>query len=117
MTDVARSPRSAFAVLMLAAVFAAAPRLARSQVLTEWTEAAGTLGLGFPVPVPVDSSLPFAGFRSYSGLHQRHQALAGQNDVVSGTVVGLTHAGRDIWTYQLGDENTLTATGLPEPAT
>ncbi len=105
---------SCAACLLAAALLA--PGAAAAQVLTEWTEEAGTLGLGFPVPVPVDTSLPFAGFRTYAGLFERHQSLMADNDVVSGTVVGQTHRGRDIWTYQLGDANSLTATGLPEGA-
>ncbi|MEM7707843.1 MAG: M14 family zinc carboxypeptidase [Pseudomonadota bacterium] len=102
--------------LLVAAAVALAPGAVRPQVLTEWTEEAGTLGLGFPVPIPVDTALPFAGFRTYSGLHERHQSLMMDNDVVSGTIVGQTLNGRDIWTYQLGDSNALTATGLPEGA-
>ncbi|MEM6574725.1 MAG: M14 family zinc carboxypeptidase, partial [Pseudomonadota bacterium] len=93
-----------------------APGAVMPQELTEWTEEAGTLGLGFPVPIPVATALPFAGFRTYSGLHERHQSLMMDNDVVNGTIVGQTHNGRDIWTYQLGDSNALTATGLPEGA-
>lgn len=88
-----------------------------AQVLTEWTEAPGPLGLGFPVPLPVDTSEPFAGFRTYNGLNQRHQSLASRHpDIVAAVVVGQTQNGRDIWSYQMGDGNFLTATGLPESA-
>ena len=34
------------------------------------------IALGYPVPIPVDTPLPFDGFRSYAGLHARHQDLA-----------------------------------------
>ncbi len=87
-----------------------------AQTLTEWTEQPGPLGLGFPVPSPVDTSLPFAGFRTYDGLHTRHQQLAEDFVDISGTIVGQTENARDIWSYQLGDTNALTSTGLPEAA-
>ncbi|MFK7957954.1 MAG: M14 family zinc carboxypeptidase [Lysobacterales bacterium] len=89
---------------------------AGAQILTEWTQEPGPLGLGFPVPTPVDTSLPFAGFRTYSGLRTRHQQLVDDFVDISGTIVGQTENARNIWTYQLGDANTLTSTGLPEAA-
>ena len=74
------------------------------------------LSLGYPVPIPVDTPLPFDGFRSYSGLHSRHQNLAMTTKWVHPAEVGLTHAGRTVWAYRLGDEDTFTPYGLPEPA-
>ncbi|MFK7954579.1 MAG: M14 family zinc carboxypeptidase [Lysobacterales bacterium] len=81
-----------------------------------WTEQQGVLGLGYPVPIPVDTPLPFDGFRSYAGLHQRHQSLANQSSQVQGVVVGETHAKRDIWAYRVGDADLLTRDLRPEPA-
>ncbi len=90
---------------------------ANDGAIVEWTEADGVLGLGYPVPVPVDTPLPFDGFRSYNGLHTRHQDLMATTDIVHGEVVGTTHHGREIWAYRIGDADLLTRDGLPEPAT
>jgi hypothetical protein len=84
--------------------------------LEDWTEEDGVLGLGYPVPIPVDTPLPFDGFRSYNGLHSRHQDLTATTDIVHGFVVGTTHNDRDIWAYRLGDDDLITRDGLPEPA-
>ena len=89
---------------------------ATAQRLVEWTEGAGELGLGYPVPIPVDTPLAFDGFRSYDGLHARHQALMLSLDEIDGTVVGTTIGERPIWAYLLGDPDAVTATGLPESA-
>ena len=85
--------------------------------IEEWTEQDGVLGLGYPVPIPVDTPLPFDGFRSYNGLHTRHQDLAASTEIVHGEVVGTTHAGREIWAYRIGDDDLLDREGRPEPAT
>ncbi len=85
--------------------------------IEEWTEEDGVLGLGYPVPVPVDTPLPFEGFRTYNGLFTRHQDLMATTDVVHGEVVGITHNDREIWAYRLGDADRLTWEGFPEPAT
>jgi len=84
--------------------------------IEEWTERDGVLGLGYPVPIPVDTPLPFDGFRSYNGLHTRHQDLVNSTDIVHGAVVGTTHNNRSIWAYQIGDSDLFTWDGLPEPA-
>ena len=47
-----------------------------AQVLTEWVEtrtafSTNVIALGYPVPIPVDTPLPFDGFRTYAGLHMR----------------------------------------------
>ena len=85
--------------------------------IESWTEEDGVLGLGYPVPIPVDNSMPFDGFRTYNGLHTRHQQLMSDTDIVHGEVVNQTHQGNDIWAYRIGDENQTTWEGLPEPAT
>lgn len=85
--------------------------------IESWTQEDGVLGLGYPVPMPVDTPLPFEGFRSYNGLFTRHQDLMITSDVVHGEVVGTTHNGREIWAYRLGDEDLLTWEGFPEAAT
>ncbi len=93
-----------------------------AQVLTEWVEVrppftSNVIALGYPVPIPVDTPLPFDGFRSYAGLHMRHQDLAASTDYVHPEPIGTTFAGRTIWAYRLGDADNLTIDGLPEPAT
>lgn len=108
------------ACLLLALLFAPdAP--AQGQRIVEWVEDApvtdtSKIALGYPVPIPVNTPLPFAGFRSYNGLHTRHQDLALTTSWVHGSTVGNTRTGRPIWVYQLGDADHQTATGLPEPA-
>ncbi|MCH8931330.1 MAG: hypothetical protein IIA98_10530, partial [Proteobacteria bacterium] len=76
------------------------------------------IALGFPPPLPVASLTAVDGFREYASLHMQHQALLIANpDEVSGTIVGQTLSGRDIWAYQLGDTaDQLTVDGLLEPA-
>ena len=58
-----------------------------AQVLTEWVEtrtpdATNIIALGYPVPIPVNTPLPFDGFRTYAGLHMRHQDLAVSTEYV-----------------------------------
>ncbi len=93
-----------------------------AQVLTEWVENPGAgqsneIVLGYPVPIPVDTPLPFDGFRTYAGLHTRHQDLAATTPWVHPEQIGLTQTGRTIWAYRLGDNDLLTTDGLAEPAT
>ncbi len=94
---------------------------AQTARIVEWSENtpqndSNHIALGYPVPVPVDTPLPFDGFRSYAGLHTRHQDLMASTAWVHGFEVGQTLAGSAIWAYQLGDENLLTLSGLPEQA-
>jgi hypothetical protein len=73
--------------------------------------------IGVPVPMPVDSQAPTAGFRTYASLIAGLQALVAQNsDVASSTTVGTTAANRDILAFSIGDADAMTADGLPEPA-
>ena len=94
---------------------------AQNPRIIEWVEYAPAsdadrIALGYPVPIPVDTPLPFDGFRSYSGLHARHQDLANTTDWAHAVELGQTRMGRTIWAYQLGDEDRTTAYGLPEHA-
>lgn len=89
--------------------------------IVEWVENASStdsskIALGYPVPMPIDTPLPFDGFRSYAGLHVRHQDLAATTPWVHPAAAGTTHYGRTIWVYQLGDADTLRPDGLPEQA-
>lgn len=70
--------------------------------------------LGYPPPEPVESALPLDGFRSYAALHARHQDLMLQSDLVTGTIVGRTIQGREIWAYAIGDPDSQTDNAGPE---
>ena len=89
--------------------------------IVEWVEDAPVtddtkIALGYPVPIPVDTPLPFDGFRTYSGLHTRHLDLAATTPWVHAEEIGATRQGRTIWMYRLGDEDLETAGGFPEHA-
>jgi len=86
----------------------------QAQSIISWTENNGTLGLGYPVPIPVDTPEAFDGFRTYAGLFAKHQSLAVHNDYITAYVVGQTRNQRDIWAYKLSDANDLTPYGVKE---
>ena len=107
---------------LLLVIIMIASNVLHAQVLTEWVEhrssaGADEIALGYPVPIPVDTPLPFDGFRTYAGLHARHQDLALTTPWVHPENIGETRYGRTIWAYRLGDNDLLTAEGLPEAAT
>ena len=102
------------AIFLVAVALASVPALA--QTLVEWTEAPGRLGLGYPVPIPQDTPLPFDGFRSVAGLHARHQDLMLNSPAIDGQRIGQTALGRDIWLYAFGAESDTTPEGLAKPA-
>lgn len=101
-----------FKSLIIAACLASPAVMA--QQIVDWTEQNGTLGLGYPVPIPVDTSEPFDGFRTYNGLHQKHQMIANDNPNITAHVVGQSMAGRDIWAYRLSDADETTRFGTAE---
>ena len=84
--------------------------------IRSWTEGNSALGLGYPVPIPVDTPEPFDGFRTYNGLFTKHQALAMDNPYITGHAVGQTHYDRDIWAYVLSDADDTTVYGIKEGA-
>lgn len=97
------------------------PAMAQDARIIEWVKNApasnpDTIALGYRVPMPVDTPLPFSGFRTYAGLHMRHQDLAATTPWVHPHEVGVTTAGRTVWAYRLGDADTTTAYGVPEQA-
>ncbi len=107
--------------ISLLALLACAPVQAQNARIIEWVESApstdpDTIALGYPVPIPVDTPLPFDGFRTYNGHHMRHQDLASTTPWVHPEQIGATRGGRAIWAYRLGDEDLLTPDGLPEQA-
>jgi hypothetical protein len=80
---------------------------AQNARISEWVEDApasdnNRIALGYPVPIPLETPLPFDGFRSYSGLHTRHQDLANTSEWSHAFEIGQTRMGRTIWAYQLG---------------
>ncbi|HKX56820.1 MAG TPA: hypothetical protein VJN01_11975, partial [Xanthomonadales bacterium] len=94
--------------------------LAQARII-EWVENApladsSVIALGYPVPIPVDTPVPFDGFRSYAGLHTRHQDLMAGSPLVLGEVIGQTRSGRNVWAYRLGDANHFTRDGQLEAA-
>ncbi|MGD9022050.1 MAG: M14 family zinc carboxypeptidase, partial [Lysobacterales bacterium] len=106
--------------LMLLALALGAAQL-NAQVATEWVHtrdagATNVIALGYPVPIPVDTPLPFDGFRTYAGLHSRHLDLTDTTPWVHPEDIGITRYGRTIPAYRLGDADLLTIDGLPEPA-
>ncbi|MCF6226828.1 MAG: hypothetical protein L3J22_11095 [Xanthomonadales bacterium] len=100
----------AMACLLLSLNLNAAPRIA------EWTEQPGELGLGYRVPIPVNTPLPFDGFRSYNGLRARHYQLASDTAVVHRKFLGTTQKGVTINAWQIGDADLLNNEGLAEAA-
>ena len=106
----------ALGYIFLAATLALTAAPLQAQQIVDWQQFGGELELGYPVPIPVDTPLPFDGFRSYSGLFARHQQLMNDTDLVHGQIVGQTRANRDIWAYRLGDIDQETIFGQPEPA-
>ncbi|MFC3193911.1 M14 family zinc carboxypeptidase [Marinicella sediminis] len=89
---------------------------ANSQTIVPWTEQNSTLGLGYPVPIPVNTPEPFDGFRTYEGLFAKHQSMAMSNEMITGHVVGQTHYERDVWAYVLSDPDNTTRYGVKEGA-
>jgi len=88
----------------------------RMLTYTETTVGEDLIPLGYTVPIPVSSLTPVDGFRTYDSLLSLHQDLALTDDNVRADRVGNTVAGRDIWAYSIGDADSLTLDGLPEPA-
>ena len=106
-------------LLLLAGLYLG--QTANAQVLAEWVQNDPTndpnkLALGYPVPIPVDTPLPFNGFRTYAGLHTRHMDLSATTPWVHPHDIGTTINGRTIWAYRLGDDDFSTILGFPEAA-
>lgn len=74
------------------------------------------IALGYDVPFPVDSLTAVDAYRSYQSLHEQHQSLDALSQNVTGSIVGTSLAGRDIWAYSIGDPDNRTADGGVEAA-
>ncbi|MEX0900288.1 MAG: M14 family metallopeptidase [Gammaproteobacteria bacterium] len=80
------------------------------------TNNATEIALGYPVPIPVDSLTPVAGFRTYASLLAAQQDMMATHAEVAGYIVGTTVAGRDIWAYRIGTPTDTTIYGQPKGA-
>lgn len=85
---------------------------ATQQTYTQLPGGANTVALGYPVPLPVDSLTPVAGFRSYASLHARHQQLTADSLNVEAVALGTTINGRPVWAYVLSDPDASTQESL-----
>lgn len=74
------------------------------------------VALGYPMPVPVPSPAPVDGFREYASLLAGHQDMMLNQAEVTGSVVGQTFAGEDIWAYRIGTGGETTVFGTPKGA-
>lgn len=83
---------------------------------TEQPAGANSVALGYPVPLPIDSLTPVAGFRSYSSLHARHQQLAIDSTNAVAATIGETQQQRPIWAYLLSDSDSATVEGFIDEA-
>lgn len=102
-------------IACLAAAMLGAPAIAQElHTYTRGPAPGNIIALGYPPPIPVDSTTPFDGFRTYQSLHTRHQDLMLQHDFIGGEIVGQTAAGRDIWAYVLSDSDRTTQNAGPE---
>ncbi len=100
--------------LLAASVFSAC---AVQITYTENTNSADELALGYPVPIPVDSQTPIAGFRSYDSLMARHQSLMMSSPLINGSIIGQTIEGENIWAYVMSDSDDFTIESvIPEPS-
>jgi predicted deacylase len=72
--------------------------------------------LGYPVPLPIDSQTPVAGFRRYDALQAHLQDLAATSSDLAESTPGRTLHDRAINAYVLGDADATTADGFAEPA-
>ncbi|MCC7392161.1 hypothetical protein IT571_07360 [Candidatus Sumerlaeota bacterium] len=86
--------------------------LAGAQSVTTITAA----GLGYPVPLPVESQSPVAGFRSAASLRARFLALELASDYITESQTGTTLNGRAIHSYKFERGGPETFEGSPKAA-
>ena len=98
---------------LLLAVPAAAQRV---QTFTENQTGTDLRPLGYPVPQPVASLTPVEGFRQYTSLQARLQALADESPVLTAHDVGRTANNRTVWAYVLGSAGDADVEGRSKPA-
>lgn len=104
------------AILALVVLLGLGSAHAQRLSYTETATGTGLVPLGYPVPLPIDSQTPVDGFRSHAALVARLQALALGSASIADVEVGRSLRDRPIPAYRLGDADTLTVEGQPEPA-
>ncbi len=87
---------------LLAGVILSTSAAARLAQYTENTSSEDQVALGFPVPQPVDSSTPLAGFRSYDSLINTLSLQALQSADFSQQQVGSSLNNRPIYAFRFG---------------
>lgn len=97
---------------LAAAAIVLGSTLAPAQSIVTITEA----GLGYPVPLVVESQTPVDATRSYAGLMARHAQLALDHDHVTMVRTGTSLDGRSIYSYTVSTAATLTPEGFPKGA-
>lgn len=101
----------------LVGLLLAAPALAqRVQTYTENQTGNDLRPLGYPVPQPIASLTPVAGFRQYTSLQARLLALADESPVLSAHDVGRTANNRTVWAYVVGSAGDADVEGRSKPA-
>jgi hypothetical protein len=93
----------------------AALLLSPTAVFAQQVNSITAAGLGFPVPLPVDSLESVEGFRSYDSLRARHAALALENDFITPQQVGTSIRGRSITAYRFRRGTATDPEGRPRP--
>lgn len=83
---------------------------------TESTSGATSVALGYPVPLPLNSQTPVAGFRRYDALEARLQDLALASPDLAREELGTSLRNRVVPLYRAGDTDALTVEGFAEPA-
>src|SRR5258708_26368034 len=96
------------------------PALSAAGVITYTqgnSSCSGCVPLGFPVPLPIESQTPVAGFRSYTALQARLVDLGFSTELMTREQIGSTLHGEKIYAFVLGDTSRpLTADGFLKPA-
>lgn len=103
--------------LLVVGVAAVPAWLAAAELRFTQSESGATrIALGYPVPLPVESQTPVAGFRSHAALEARLQDLALGSDYLSRQSLGESFRNRPIPAYIASDDDSLTVEGFAEPA-
>lgn len=69
----------------------------------------------YPIPYPIDSTLPVEGFRTRTALQTRLMDLSIAHDFIGRHLIGETREGHDIEAYVIGDADDLAVDGTREP--
>lgn len=100
-----------FNIALLVLGMSAVGAFASAQTITTITYS----GTSQPVPEPVVSLTPVAGFRHYDSLQARYTALSLDKDYISMSSTGNTIDGNPIYSYLFSTSDLLTPEGLEKP--